>query len=131
MSNSIQSVCGERKPPESIDGEACHVIRGRPKRRFTYEHADFFVAKADLAILESRYYKREAESPYRVIASPRAFMTNGDGHVLPRRILVQNLVRKTSTEVLVHEIEVNPEIDDRLFSAVTLEQKADLPLPGE
>jgi hypothetical protein len=115
----------------SVEGEACHVVRGRPKRRFTYEYADFFVARSDTAILESRYYKRGAESPYRVIVSPRASMTKRDGHVLPKRILVQNLVRKTSTEVVVHEIAVNPEIDDRLFSAVTLEQKEDLPLPGE
>jgi hypothetical protein len=118
-------------PSGSVEGEPCHVVRGRPKRRFTYEYADFFVARSDAAILESRYYKRGADAPYRVIASPRASMTNGGGHVLPKRILVRNLVRKTSTEVVVHEIAINPEIDDRLFSAVTLEQKADLPEPGE
>jgi hypothetical protein len=117
--------------PQPIGGEPCHVVRGRPRRRFTYEYADFFVARSDDAILESRYYKRGAETPYRVILSPRAFMTNGDDHVLPKRILVRNLVRNTSTEVTVHEIAINPEIDDRLFSAVTLEQKSDLPLPNE
>jgi len=117
--------------PQSISGEPCHVVRGHPRRRFSYEHVDFFVATSDAAILESRYYKRGADAPYRVIVSPRAFMTNGGGHVLPKRILVRNLLRNTTTEVLIHEIAINPEIDDRLFSAVTLEQKGDLPLPGE
>jgi hypothetical protein len=58
-------------------------------------------------------------------------MTNGGGHVLPKRIEVRNLVRGTTTEVLVHEISINPEIDDRIFSAVTLEQRSDLPRPGD
>jgi len=117
--------------PQSISGEPCHVVRGHPRRRFSYEHVDFFVATSDAAILESRYYKRGADAPYRVIVSPRAFMTKGGGHVLPKRILVGNLLRNTTTEVVIHEIAINPEIDDRLFSAVTLEQKGDLPLPGE
>ena len=115
---------------ESVDGEDCHVIRGRPLRRFNYEHVDFFVARSDSAILESRYYKRGGESPYRVMVSPRAMMTNGGGHVLPRRIEVRNLVRGTTTEVVINEIAINPEIDDRIFSAVTLEQRSDLPLPA-
>ena len=114
---------------KTIGDEPCHVIRGHPRRRFNYEHVDFFVARSDAAILESRYYKRGAETPYRMIASPRASMTNGGGHVLPRRIEVRNLMRGTTTEVVIHEIAINPEIDDRIFSAVTLEQKSDLPLP--
>ena len=116
--------------PETIGDEPCHVIRGHPLRRFNYEHVDFLVARSDSAILESRYYKRGAEVPYRVIASSRASMTNGHGHVLPRRIEVRNLVRGTTTEVVIHEIAINPEIDDRIFSAVTLEQKGDLPAPS-
>jgi hypothetical protein len=117
--------------PQSIDGEPCHVVRGQPRRRFNYGHVEFFVATSDTAILESRYYKRGADSPYRMIVAPRASMTNGGGHVLPKRILVRNLLRNTTTEVVIHEIAINPEIDDRLFSAVTLEQKSDLPAPGQ
>jgi hypothetical protein len=36
-------------------------------------------------------------------------------------------MRGTTTEVVIHELEINPEIDDRIFSAVTLEQKRGLP----
>jgi hypothetical protein len=90
---------------------------------------DFLVARSDSAILESRYYKRGGDGPYRVMVSPRATMTNGGGHVLPKRIEVRNLVRGTTTEVVIHELAINPEIDDRIFSAVTLEQKSDLPFP--
>jgi hypothetical protein len=116
---------------ESVGGEPCHVIRGHPRRRYNYDHVDFFVARSDSVILESRYYKQGADSPYRVIESAREFMTNGGGHVLPKRIEVRNLVRGTTTEVMIHELAINPEIDDRIFSAVTLEQRSDLPLPSK
>ncbi len=117
--------------PETVGGEPCHGIRGQPHHVYSYDHVDFLVAQADRAILESRYYKKGADEPYRVIVSPRASMTNGGGHVLPKRILVSNRVRGTTTEVVIHELEINPEIDDRIFSAVTLEQKSDLPLPAK
>ena len=110
--------------------ERVHVIRARPLRNATYHHAEFRVARADHAILEVRYFKRAAEQPYRIVHAPRDAMVQGGGHVLPSRLLVENKVRNTTTEVLFHKLEIEPEIDDRIFSVGTLDQERELPLPG-
>ena len=52
------------------------------------------------------------------------------GHTLPMRILVESHYRRTTTEVLYRDLRVNPEIDDRLFSIRTLEQKRKIPGAG-
>ena len=44
------------------------------------------------------------------------------------RLVVENRARGTTTEVLYRDLLVNPEIDDRVFSIRTLEQKR--PIPG-
>ena len=112
---------------ESLEGEPAYVIRGRPHKKFSYDHVDFVVAQGDAAILETRYFKRDADDPYRVIATPRKSMKGGDGHVLPTRFLVQNLARGTTTEVVLHGLQINPTIDDRIFSVATLDQERRLP----
>ena len=49
------------------------------------------------------------------------------GHTLPTRLIVENLARGTTTEVMYHDLAVNTEIDDRIFSIRTLEQKGPIP----
>ena len=56
----------------------------------------------------------------------RASMVTLDGHTLATRITVKNRSRGTRTEVTFTDLEVNPEIDNRLFSVRTLEQRRDL-----
>jgi hypothetical protein len=109
-------------------GERVHVIRGTSRRDFNYSHLVFFVAHSDGAILETQYFKRGQETPYRVIHAPRETMVARDGHVLPTRLKVENHARGTTTEVLFHDLEINPPIDDHVFSVSTLEQKRKLPV---
>jgi hypothetical protein len=109
-------------------GEPVYVIRGRSRRDFNYAHLDFFVARSDGAILETQYFKRGQEAPYRVIHAPRESMVAHDGHVLPTRLSVENRARGTTTEVLFRDLEINPPIDDHVFSVTTLEQERKLPV---
>ena len=78
-------------------------------------------AVADKAILETRFFKRDQDEPFRVVSAPRAAMVERDGHVIPTRLTVENRIRGTSTDVLISDLEINPEIDDHLFSVGTLE----------
>jgi hypothetical protein len=117
----------ELLPSETLASEAVYVIRGLPRHRLNYHHVDFAVAHSDGAILETRYFKLGAEAPYRIIVAPRESMTNGSDHVLPTRLNVANLQRGTTTDVVFHELEINPPIKDTLFSVRTLDQKRDLP----
>ena len=65
------------------NGELAYRIGARPARRGNYARVVFVVAKADNAMLESGYYKRGADEPYRVIESPRSGMVQMGGHILP------------------------------------------------
>ena len=102
-------------------GEPVYLIRGRSLRNFNHARVEFVVAVADMAILETRFFKRNQDEPFRVVSAPRAAMVERDGHVIPTRLTVENRIRGTSTDVLINDLEINPEIDDHLFSIGTLE----------
>ncbi len=110
-----------------IEGEPTRVVRARPRLPQSYHEVVFWLAQSDLAILQAHYFKRGAQEPYRTISAPRASMREMDGHTIPTRLVVENLARGTTTEVSYHDLAVNPEIDDRIFSVRTLEQKGRIP----
>ncbi len=118
----------EARPKAAIEGESVYVVEGRPRFDSTYERVEFFVAEADASILETRYYKRGADRPFKVIRAPRAQMRRFGEHVLPTFIEVENLFRGTRTEVRIHELTVDPELDDSLFTASAIE--VGRPIPG-
>lgn len=113
-----------------LDGEPVFRIRARPLENFSYAEVEFVVSQTDGAILETRYFKQRAPTPYRVITSPRASMIRRDGHVVPTRFSVRDEIRGTRTDVEFTDLVVNPPIDDRLFSVSTLESGRDLPDPA-
>jgi hypothetical protein len=115
---------------EPYAGEEAWIVAGRPLRRYNYAKARFTVAKADLAILEVQYFKRGAPEPFRVIRAPRATMVTQDGHPVPTRLSVTNTASGTTTEVVLSELKINPEIDDRAFSLQALESQRPLPVGG-
>jgi hypothetical protein len=113
----------------AVAGEPVYAIEARPWAAARYERVEFRIARSDLSILETRYYKRGRERPFRVIEAPRAAIVRRAGHAIPTRLRVQDLDRGTGTEVLFSELVVDPPIDDRIFSVDTLAtQRA---LPGE
>ena len=111
----------------NVDGEPVYLIRARSRRDFSYSEVLFVIAQSDAAILEIRYFKEGKSEPYRAVSSPRRFMVEQDGHVLPTRMTVHNHVRGTTTEVIFDDLKVNPQIDESVFSLVTLEQERKLP----
>jgi hypothetical protein len=113
------------------DGEAVYWIGGALIRKGNYARVDFIIAQTDKAILVTRYYKRGHESPYRVITAPRATMVRQGGHVLPTRLIASDELRGTQTEVLIRNLQINPSLNDRLFTVATLEQERKLPAPAE
>jgi hypothetical protein len=114
-----------------LDGEPVYRIRGAMIEKGTYSRIEFIIAQSDHSILVTRYYKRGQESPYRVIVAPRATMLAQGGHVLPTRLIASDELRGTVTEVLIHNLRVNPPLDDRLFTVATLEQERKLPSPTD
>ena len=108
--------------------EPVYLISARPRRDFNYERVVFAVARSDWVILETRYFKRGEETPFRVITASRGAMVEHDGHVIPTRMTVRNHARGTRTEVTFKDLRINPPIDNHLFSLAALEQKRKLPI---
>jgi hypothetical protein len=113
---------------EQWNGERVHRIEALPKRPYHYARVRFTLAAADLAILETEYFKRGAEVPYRVIRAPRAAMVTRGGHVLPTRLVVESRDHGTVTEVKIEKLRVDPELDPHLFSVKTLQSQRPLPV---
>jgi hypothetical protein len=111
-----------------LAGESVYAVAARPRDPSSYARIEFLVATSDYALLESRYYKRDGEQPFRVIRAPRTGMRNFAGHVVATRILVQTLDTGTETEVRLEQLAVNPPLDDRLFTAKSLQYGP--PIPG-
>jgi len=116
----------EPLPPEDVAGEHCTMIRARPRERRGYAAMVLAVAP-DRAILEYRYFADGAQTPYRVIETPRGEMHREAGHLLPTRYAVRHLERGSATELVLRKLSVNPKIDDRIFSVRTLDQQRPLP----
>ncbi len=117
----------KRIDERDANGEGVYAIRATPTRKLNYAEIEFVVARSDLAILETRQFKRGDENPYRIVVAPRESMQVRDGHVLPTRLIVENLSRHTTTEVEFHDLAINPPIDRHLFSLATLESNRPLP----
>ncbi len=112
---------------DGVQGEPAYLVRAHPRLPQSYHEVRFWIARSDRAILQVHFLKRGADEPYRTIAAPRTSMERMAGHTLPTRLVVENRARGTTTEVLYRDLLVNPEIDDRVFSIRTLEQKRRIP----
>ena len=124
-----RAVLDELHPSDLLGREldqAVFVIDTVPKRTQSAERVIFYVAQLDDVILEVRHYKNDSPDPFRVTSLTRAGMIEADGHLLATRLTVRNVTRGTTTEVTFSNLEINPTIDDRVFSLRTLEQERDL-----
>ncbi len=111
---------------ESLAGEDVRIVRGIPVRASSYARVEFAIAQ-DHALLETRYFKNGSNDPVKVIRFPRAGLREEDGTSLPTRILVDNVAMGTKTDVVVTELEINPVLDDRLFTTNALMIETDIP----
>ena len=118
----------ELRPPSALGGEPVDVVSAMPRYPSGYARVEFWIAQSDAAILETRYFKQAAGSPYKRIHAPRADTKQLGGHALPTRILVENLARGTQTEVWIQQLSIDPGLDDAIFTAASIE--VGRPIPG-
>jgi hypothetical protein len=115
-----------RAEPGTLAGEAVVLVSARPRHGAGYERVEFAIATRDASILETRYYARAPGEPFKVIRFPREHLHEEAGFSVPRRIAVENLRKRTETEVTVEELELNPRLDLRLFTTDALLREAKL-----
>ena len=112
-------------PSQIFQGETVRVIHAVPNEPRNYTHVQFLVATRDSVLLASRYFKSGAEEPFRLLRAERDSMHVDAGHVLPTEITVENRARGTSTRVKYYDLQVNPMIEDRIFSSRFLDRSSD------
>jgi hypothetical protein len=117
----VEDYVVESMTEAEIRGEEALWLRASRREKRRDERVEFGVARTDWAILEVRYLKRDTDLPWRRVEAPRESMKRLDGHVLPTRLIVHNAIRETTTEVILHRLEVNPQIADRDVSLWALE----------
>ena len=100
--------------------EPVAVVSARPRRSGGYDRTEFVVALPDAALLETRYFSRSSEKPFKIVRFPRGALHEEAGASVPTSILVENFRKNTETEVTVDDLEINPELDDRLFTTDAL-----------
>lgn len=109
-----------------VAGEPARIVTLRRLAGGAYDRVDFFVATADFAILEVRFYRRDALEPYKQTHMRREHMERYPGHVLPSRI--EFLDREAGTETLLAfaRREVDPELPSDRFTTLGLEKRQHL-----
>lgn len=100
--------------------ESVAVVSARPRRSGAYDRAEFVIALSDAALLETRYFSGSSEEPFKIVRFPRGALHEEAGASIPTSILVENFRKHTETEVSVEDLEINPELDDRLFTTDAL-----------
>lgn len=115
-----------RAEPGAGTGESVIVVSARPRHAAAYDRVEFALAPGDAALLETRYYARASDAPYKVIRFPREHLREEAGFSVPTRIAVANLRKGTETEVTVDELRLNPDVDIRLFTTDALLREAEL-----
>ena len=122
--------------PATLDDEDVVLVFASPKYDSGYALGEFAIATSDYAILRIRYFKeRGSVEPFKVLRAPRARMSRIDGHTIPLWMEVTDLRRRTTTEVRVEQLDVNPVLPDELFTAVSLQLRKRIPFadpaPGD
>jgi hypothetical protein len=113
---------------DDFKGEAVFVVSAFPTTHSGYARVEFVIARSDLLLLKTSFYKGRAERPFKTIETPsRANVLEEDGHLIPVRLLVSNLQRGTQTEARFERLEVNPRISDHLFTFTALESGRAIP----
>ena len=115
-----------RSAASEISGEPVALVSARPRHAAGYERVEFAIAVRDAAILETRYLAKGSEHPFKVIRFPRESLHEDGRYSVPRRISVENLRRGTQTEVTVDVLELDPDVDIRLFTTDALLREAEL-----
>jgi hypothetical protein len=105
-----------------VEEEPAHIVTLKRIAGGAYDRADFFVASSDYAMLEVRFYRRDATEPYKQTRMRRADMEYYPGHVLPRRIHFMDRDAGTETMLVFERREVDPALPRDRFSTLGLEK---------
>ncbi len=110
-----------------IEGEPVRVIAAKPRYESGHDIAFYFIADSDQSIREVRYWRGDKKRLLRVQRVPRDALAHMGDFLVPTRIEVEDLQRRSNTTVTFSQIHLNPELDDKLFSRTAIEKGRPIP----
>ncbi len=110
-----------------LDGESVYQIKAVPVYESGYGYLVYVIAKSDYSNLLIRYYKKDTEKPVKELRVPRKSIEAFKDVLIGRHAYVTNFARSTETHVYVDKLVIDPELDDSLFSSVSLDSNRRIP----
>jgi hypothetical protein len=113
----------ERLADATLDEVPVHVVAHHPApdAGSGYERVVTYVARDTCLPLKSEMWER-GERLRKVLTADRESVFQADGVRISRKLLMEDLRDKTSTHLIVTEIEVGTEIHKKIFSVLNLER---------
>lgn len=113
----------ERLPDADLDGTPVQVSAARPPAdaASSYERVVSYVDAKTCVPLKLELYET-GDRLRKVLVAERSEIKQHDGLWVPHRVVMRDLRDETETALIVHEIELEPDIADRTFSQTTLER---------
>jgi hypothetical protein len=113
----------ERLADATLDEVAVHVVAHypAPDAGSGYAHVVTYVARDTCLPLKSEMWER-GERLRKVLTADRESVFQADGVRISRKLLMEDLRDKTSTHLIVTEIEVGTEIHKKIFTVLNLER---------
>jgi hypothetical protein len=120
----IETATYRRLPDQEIVGESRFVIEVSPKRSSgsQYSRLYVYVDKARNIPVRTDYWDQMGVEIKRYTAPPEN-MEEVDGVWIARRTMMRNLIEKSSTSLVILEIEANAKVKDSMFTTRALESK--------
>jgi hypothetical protein len=110
------------------DGERVHDLSLEPLYDPGYASVRLLVEPENYAIREVRYFRPGSVEADRTVSAPAEEMVPFPDRILPSHWVIEDRNANSRTDIYFKRIQVDPPVDDRLFSVRTLEGKAQLPV---
>ena len=117
----IEEADYKRLPDEEIDGIPVYVVEAtlKPVVRASYVTARAWIEKEHYVPLRATY-EDENGTPVREAVADYDSIREFNGVWIPTRSVLTNLKEKTTTIIVVDDLDANPEIGEQLFSTFRL-----------
>ncbi len=107
----------ERRPDSELSGHAVYVLESWPtsKEDSGYERSISYVDQETCVILKSEFFEY-GERIRKVMSSDPESISQESGLWVARKVVMQDLLEGSSTDLLVESLEIGADIPDRRFS---------------
>lgn len=113
-----------RQPDDQIDGVPCYVVEivPRPDSASRYGKLRVWIEKQSHVTVRTRYWDPSGVEIKEYTASPLE-IREISGVFIPHEATMTNLLERTSTRMIIDEVDENPDLRDSVFSMRQLQRR--------